>query len=74
MIVEIILSIMDSAALVFAYLSCTFFNLVSCFENVSFAYQRNANVIVLFTISLGLFNLKRVHFFYNNKQITSYKH
>lgn len=54
---------MDSAAWVFAYISRTFLNLVSCFETISFAYQRNANVIVLFAISLGLFNLKRVHFF-----------
>lgn len=55
--------IMDSTAWVFAYISRTFSNLVLCFETASFAsYQRNANVIVLFTISLELFNLKRVIF------------
>lgn len=56
-------NVMDSTAWVFAYISRTFSNLVLCFETASFAsYQRNANVIVLFTISLELFNLKRVIF------------
>lgn len=59
----IVKNVMGSTAWVFAYISRTFSNLVLCFETASFAsYQRNANVIVLFTISLELFNLKRVIF------------